>query len=311
MRTDLNALALPALFDALVDRGRLDALIGLAFDEDLGREGDVTTTAFVPPTVTASAAIVARGDGVVAGLRVVERVLSSRGRDVRWSMRTSDGATCRRGDVLVELHGPLANILPLERTMLNFLGRLSGIASLTRRYVDEATGTSAKICCTRKTTPGWRDIEKYAVRCGGGWLHRIGLYDAMLVKDNHLGAVAAGGLAAALTSACRAARARHDLRFVEVEVDTMEQLDVVLGLEPGVVDIVLLDNFDVAMLRDAVRRRAALGKRVELEASGGVRLDRVRAIAETGVDRISCGALTHGAVSLDVALDLVDEAARR
>jgi nicotinate-nucleotide pyrophosphorylase (carboxylating) len=318
---DLNALPLEALFDALVDRRRFSTLINLAFDEDLGDAGDVTTAAMVPADVRATAAIVAREEGIVAGLPALARILEEGPRrgasgpggsaGLRWRITGRDGQRCRDGDRLVELEGPLAAMLPLERILLNLLGRLSGVATLTRAYVDECAGTRAKLCCTRKTTPGLRELEKYAVRCGGGWLHRIGLYDAMLVKDNHLGAVSAGSLTGHVAEAALAARRRHPLRFVEVEVDTLEQLDAILAIEPGVIDIVLLDNFSLDQLAVAVRRRDARSvpgtATVELEASGGVRLERLKAIAATGVDRISCGAITHGARSLDVALDLLPE----
>ena len=307
MRPDLNTLALPELFATLVNESRLDTLLRMALDEDLGDDGDVTTSTFVPSDTNVRAGIVARADGVVAGLAVVERLLASKADDVNRDVRVCDGSACRRGDVLVKLRGSLASILPLERTLLNTLGHLSGIATLTRRFVDATSGTKAKLCCTRKTTPGWRELEKYAVRCGGGWLHRVGLYDAMLVKDNHIGAVQPNELASALARAARAARARFDLRFVEVEVDTLEQFDAVLSIERGLIDIILLDNFDLDALREAVRRRDVCASTVELEASGGVRLDRVRAIAETGVERISCGAITHSAISLDLAVDLIAE----
>jgi nicotinate-nucleotide pyrophosphorylase (carboxylating) len=307
---DLNALSLDGLFEALVHRERLHTLLRLALDEDLGDVGDVTTSALVPPDTRANAAIVARDQGVVAGLPVVEAILEMAGAREALGTRVlaRDGQECRRGDLLVQFDGPLAVLLPLERTMLNALGRLCGIASLTRRFVHEAAGTKARVCCTRKTLPGWRELDKYAVRCGGGWLHRIGLYDAMLVKDNHLGAVPPGELGSALAAAARVARRRHDLRFVEVEVDSLEQLRVVLKIERGLIDIVLLDNFDVAMLREAVALRSSAGASVELEASGGVRLDTVRPIAATGVDRISTGAITHSAIALDVAIDLLPPA---
>lgn len=303
---DLNALPLSELFGALVDQERLDTLLSLAFQEDLGAQGDVTTAALVAPDVRRRAAIVAREPGVVAGLPIVERVLATRGDGLRRRILLRDGDRVARGSRLVEIEGPLRTMLPLERILLNILGRLCGVATLTRRFVDAVSGTAARVCCTRKTTPGWRELEKYAVRCGGGWLHRIGLHDAMLVKDNHLGAVAPGDLATAIAAASRAVRSRHALRFVEVEVDTLEQFDAICAVEPGLVDIILLDNFTLDDLRESVRRRGERGSKVELEASGGVRLDTIRAIAETGVDRISCGALTHSATSLDVALDLVD-----
>ncbi len=302
---DLNALPLGELFGQLVDLERLDRLIRLAVEEDLGDLGDITTASLVPESVEAKAAIVARGEGIVAGLPVVARVLSEQAPALVVAVRGKDGEACKPGDLLVELAGPLAVMLNFERIMLNLLGRLCGVATLTRRYVDAVQGTKAKLCCTRKTTPGWREIEKYAVRCGGGWLHRIGLYDAMLVKDNHLGAVPPDGLAAAIAAASKKARGAYDLRFIEVEVDTLGQFDQLLALPSGVIDIVLLDNFKLPDLVEAVRRRDASNPKLELEASGGVRLETVRAIAETGVDRISCGALTHSAVSMDVAIDLV------
>ncbi len=305
-REDPNSLSLSALFATLVDPLRLETLVRLALDEDLGEIGDVTTFSLVPPTARARAVIVARADGVVAGLPVIERVLKIAAADetLSWTIVATDGDACRKGDVLVAFDGALATLLPLERIMLNFLGRLCGVATLTRRFVDAVHGTRARICCTRKTLPGWREIDKYAVRCGGGTLHRIALYDAMLVKDNHLGAVPHDELGPAIAAAAKAARRRNPLRFVEVEVDTLAQFDVIAALEPGLVDIVLLDNFTIDGLHEAVRRRDRVARHLELEASGGVRLETVRAIAETGVERISCGAITHSAVALDVAIDL-------
>lgn len=304
MPSDLNELPLDRLFATLVDRDRLDRLVALALEEDLGTVGDVTTEAIVPPTAVASAAIVARAAGTVAGLRVLEAILENRGRGLTWRVPRADGDEVRKGDVVLELSGPLAAILPLERTLLNILSRLSGVASRTREFVALVSGTKARVCDTRKTTPGWRELEKYAVRCGGGWLHRIGLHDAMLAKDNHLAAIPPDELAAAIAAAAASARRRHPLRFVEVEVESLDQLDRLLGLPPGVIDMVLLDNMDNGMLAEAVRRRDARRPGLLLEASGGVRLDTIRAIAATGVDRISVGSITHGAISLDFALDV-------
>lgn len=304
MPVDLNELPLDRLFATLVDRDRFDRLVALALEEDLGTAGDVTTEAIVPPAETARAAIVARAPGTVAGLRALEAILESRGRGLAWRVVRDDGDEVRSGDVVLELSGPLAAILPLERTLLNFLSRLSGVATRTRSFVALVAGTRAKVCDTRKTTPGFRELEKYAVRCGGGWLHRIGLHDAMLVKDNHLAAIPPDELAAAVAAAATAARKRHDLRFVEIEVDTLGQLDRLLGLPAGAIDLVLLDNMDVATLAEAVRRREARRPGLRLEASGGVRAETIAAIAATGVDRISVGSITHGATSLDFALDL-------
>ena len=304
MIADLNELPLERRFATLVDRDRLDRLVSLALEEDLGTVGDVTTEAIVPPGEMAKAAIVARAPGTVAGLRVLEAILESRGRGLAWRVVGIDGSEVRTGDVVLEISGPLAAILPLERTLLNFLSRLSGVATRTREFVGLVSGTRAKVCDTRKTTPGWRELEKYAVRCGGGWMHRIGLYDAMLVKDNHLAAIPPEELAPAVAAAAGAARKRHAIRFVEIEVDSLAQLDRLLVLPAGAIDLVLLDNMDPATLAEAVRRRDARSPGLLLDASGGVRLETVRAIAATGVDRISVGSITHGATSLDFALDI-------
>ena len=204
---------------------------------------------------------------------------------------------------------PPADLLAVERILLNLLGRLSGIATLTRQYVDAVAGTKARIYDTRKTTPGWRRLEKYAVRCGGGWNHRGGLHEAILIKDNHLalGAQSSDG-AQRFTPAEAVTRAKQFVQehaadpgmVIEVEVDTLQQLDAVLPMRP---DIVLLDNMSLSQLRDAVSRRDAVDPAIELEASGGVTLATVGEIAATGVERISVGALTHSAVALDIGLD--------
>jgi nicotinate-nucleotide pyrophosphorylase (carboxylating) len=200
--------------------------------------------------------------------------------------------------------GSLRHMLAIERTLLNIVGRLSGIATLTRQYVESITGTKAVICDTRKTTPGMRNLEKYAVRCGGGTLHRIGLYDAALYKDNHLALIPAAQLAETVAVAAKQARTRNDVRFVEVEVDSLKQFHELLRIEPGVIDIVLLDNMSPSNMREAVKIRDTANPALQLEASGGVNLETVRAIAESGVDRISVGALTHSVTCLDVGLDV-------
>lgn len=302
---DPNRLALPALFGSLVDPERLERLLDLALEEDLGTRGDVTTRCFVEPRRRARTAVVAREEGVVAGIPALERLLLRWPR-VRMEAKAADGDRCRAGATILECHGPLDAILPIERTLLNLLGRLCGVATLTRTFVDAIAGTRARLCCTRKTLPGWRELDKYAVRCGGGHLHRIGLYDAVLVKDNHVGALRPIEFAERIAEGAARARAEGNLRFVEVEVDTLEQFDLLLGLPAGALDIVLLDNFDPARLAEAVRRRDARRPELELEASGGVRLATVRTLAETGVDRISCGAITHSAPALDLGLDLVE-----
>jgi nicotinate-nucleotide pyrophosphorylase (carboxylating) len=306
MRRDLNALALPDLYGELSRTGLIRRVIELARDEDLGDAGDVTSEVFVPADACAMGRIVARQAMVVSGLAVVgeaSRLLAPR---VGVEPRTADGARVAAGTVLAELRGPMREILAAERTLLNLIGRLSGIATLTAQYVEAVRGTRAQVLDTRKTTPGLRALEKYAVRCGGGLCHRLGLFDAVLIKDNHLAGVGIERLGAAVRSAAAAARARPGgVAFVEVEVETLEQLRAILDADGAGADIVLLDNMPIERLREAVamRDRWQNGSvRVLLEASGGVRLETIRLIAETGVDRISVGAITHGAVSTDVAM---------
>jgi nicotinate-nucleotide pyrophosphorylase (carboxylating) len=287
-------------------------ILRLAVREDFGATGDWTTCALVPASLVGRATVAARQPGVIAGLPLVEMTLREIEARLRWSPQREDGQAVGPGDSLGIIDGPARGILTAERLLLNFLGHLSGIATLTRRYVEAVSGTRARIYDTRKTTPGWRRLEKYAVRCGGGWNHRSGLFDAVLIKDNHLalGRALPGGTAG-YTPAEAVARTRRYLRarageafcdgtVVEVEVDTLEQLADVLPAGP---DLVLLDNMSLEQLHAAVALRDAAKAAIELEASGGVSLENVRAIAETGVDRISVGALTHSAPSLDVALD--------
>jgi nicotinate-nucleotide pyrophosphorylase (carboxylating) len=289
----------------------LRELLELAIREDSGEVGDWTTAALVPEGVAGRADVVVRQPGIIAGLPGAAMALCRVDARVRWLPEVEDGRSVAPGDRVARVEGPARGILTAERPMLNLLGRLSGIATLTKRYVDAVAGTSARIYDTRKTTPGWRRLEKYAVRCGGGWNHRTGLYDAVLIKDNHL-ALGAGadGSAVRYTPAEAVRRARRFLRqhaagsggemIVGVEVDTLEQLEEALPAGP---DIVLLDNMSPDVLAEAVRCRDARNPRVELEASGGVDLATVRQIAASGVDRISVGALTHSAVWLDIALD--------
>jgi nicotinate-nucleotide pyrophosphorylase (carboxylating) len=303
---DLNALPLPALFAQLVGEKALHALLELAREEDLGGAGDVTSDAMIDEAAEARANVVMRREGVLAGLAMVPHLLRVFGVQERmtWRPLHEDGQTCGAGTVAGAFAGSLRAILAIERTLLNSLSRLSGIATLTSRFVAAASGTAAMICDTRKTTPGWRALEKYAVRCGGGTLHRIGLYDAMLIKDNHLAHVPISRLAETVRAAAEKARRRTNLAFVEVEVDSLEQLDELLRLPAGVIDMALLDNMEVAMLQEAVRRRDASAPQLMLEASGGVTIGAVACIARTGVDRISVGALTHGATGLDMGLDI-------
>ncbi|MEM9354267.1 MAG: carboxylating nicotinate-nucleotide diphosphorylase [Planctomycetota bacterium] len=275
-------------------------LVRLSLDEDLAGRGDVTTEALVDPSAVGAAQIVPRAAGVAAGMPAIAAAVEEFGGGLEAALHAEDGEPFGPGTALATLSGPVAGILTLERTVLNLLGRLLGVAEQTRRFVDAVQGTRACVYDTRKTTPGWRRLEKYAVACGGGRNHRAGLFDAVLIKDNHL---AQAGLSP--SEAVRRARG-HTRRapvVVEVEVDTLDQLAHALREQP---DIVLLDNMPPATLRRAVGMRDDEAPAVQLEASGGVRLDTIGEIAATGVDRISVGALTHSAVALDVGLDWLD-----
>jgi nicotinate-nucleotide pyrophosphorylase (carboxylating) len=264
-----------------------------ALDEDLGRAGDITTTATIPASAGARAVIASREAGVIAGLPLAQAAFHMIAPGLRFTALVGDGGHVNPGDVVAEIEGSARAVLSAERVALNFLGRLSGIASLTNRFVQQVTGTECRIVCTRKTTPGLRAFEKYAVRCGGGFNHRYGLDDAVLIKDNHI--AVAGGVAAAL----RAAKAAvGHLVKIEIEVDTLIQLREVLA--EGA-DVVLLDNMSVETLREAV---ALVEGAMLTEASGGVNLDSVAAIARTGVDMVSVGALTHSPRVLDLGLDI-------
>jgi nicotinate-nucleotide pyrophosphorylase (carboxylating) len=302
-------------------------LVGLGLSEDLGAGGDLTCAALIDHRKRATVNVVARKDGVLAGAPIGRMVFAQLDPSITWTARKVDGDILHTGDVVAAVSGPLDKLLIGERTMLNFLTHLSGIATLTRRFVDAVAGTATVILDTRKTHPGYRLLEKYAVRCGGGTNHRMGLYDGVLIKDNHL---AAWTESASIAAAVRTARAKSPPRVsIEVEVDTLEQLRDALAGGP---DIVLLDNMPPAMLREAVAIRdaflfsppspdgGAMGEsmflealaprsgdrrlcKALLEASGGITFDTVREIAMTGVDRISIGALTHSAPALDLAFD--------
>ncbi len=270
----------------------LDPIVRLALAEDLGRAGDLTSDATLLPSAEMSVVIAARRTGIVAGLDAAAHALQLIDPSVRLDFAKRDGDKIAPGDVIAQLQGKARSILTAERTMLNFIGRLSGVATLTSQFVDAVSHTNARIVCTRKTTPGHRALEKRAVRCGGGTVHRYGLDDAILIKDNHI--AACGSISEVMTRA--RAYAGH-LRMIEIEVDTLEQLREAMKYAP---DAVLLDNMDNASLVKAV---ALIGGRAKAEASGGVTLDSVAAIAETGVDFISVGALTHSAPNLDVGMD--------
>ena len=284
------------LVSAGLDPDEMTWLIRRAVEEDLDGGVDVTTVATVPSDQRATLDLVARRPGVVAGVPVAEAVFSYvGGADLAVASLVSDGTTVRPGDVVLTARGRTHDLLRAERPALNLLGHLSGIATVTRTWVDAVAGTGAAIRDTRKTTPGLRRLEKYAVRCGGGVNHRMSLSDAALVKDNHV--VAAGGVAAAF----EAVRRQFPGVDVEVEVDSLAQLDEVLAAGA---DLVLLDNFTVPMLRDAVRVTAG---RSRLEASGGLSLDVAADVAGTGVDYLAVGALTHSAPVLDIGADLRQE----
>src|SRR5580692_5360471 len=272
----------------------IDEAVQRALDEDLGRAGDITSMATIPETTRARAILVARQSGVIAGLPLAVAVFQRLSPDISIEAHCRDGGTVAAGVQALTISGPARAVLTAERTALNFVGRLSGIATLTADYVRHAAGTKMRICCTRKTTPGLRALEKYAVRCGGGFNHRFGLDDAILIKDNHI--AVAGGIRAVLT---RAKAAIGHLVKIEIEVDSLDQLEEVLDV--GLADVVLIDNFDLAAMRKAV---ALVAGRLVIEASGGITLDSAAAIAETGVDHLSSGSLTHSVQNLDIGLDI-------
>jgi nicotinate-nucleotide pyrophosphorylase (carboxylating) len=278
-----------------------DELIRLALSEDVG-EGDVTAAYFVPEDRMALAFLSVRQVGVVSGLALAEQVFREVDAELDLQVLIEDGSSVSAGALLLKIEGKARSILTAERTALNFVQRLSGVASLTARYVSLIKHTQAKILDTRKTTPGYRLLEKQAVLHGGGTNHRMGLYDRAMVKDNHL---AAEGDFAALQAAIL--KLKHEKPGVEIELeaDRMDQVEAFLKLDG--VDFILLDNMSLAQLREAVELRG-VRHRVRLEASGGVNLETVREIAETGVDFISVGALTHSAPALDIGLDFVTPA---
>lgn len=314
-----------------------EKLIALAIAEDLGDRGDVTSQAVIPEELQGSAVFLVKAPGVLAGLPAAELVMKTMDARVRFETLKNDGERVAAGDRAAKVTGPMRSILAAERTALNFLQHLSGIATATRRYVDALAGLPVKVLDTRKTLPGWRLLEKYAVRQGSGHNHRLGLYDGILIKDNHLAALPVADEAVQaevektlrlaksaspsvhlesaadmekladhlkatvkIDEAARLARRRFPDLPIEIEVDALEQVWGALLRRPA---IILLDNMTPDRLREAVRFRNQFAPKVLLEASGGITLDTIRAVAETGVDRISVGALTHSAQALDIALD--------
>ncbi len=289
----------------------LNHLVRLAIREDLGRSVDLTTLALVPDASPAQAAIVARKAGVAAGIDLIDLIIQEMDAPITVEPMVGDSQDFVPGQTLAVLAGDSRSLLTCERTILNFLGRLCGIATWTHSFCERIEGTRAKLYDTRKTTPGWRRLEKYAVRCGGGHTHRMGLYDAILIKDNHLACRAnASGFLLNTGEAVEHARAfvqsgavkLSEPPIIQIEIDRIQQLDDALDARP---DIILLDNMSNDQLREAVLVRNIHAPGVELEASGGVSLDTITGIAKTGVDRISVGALTHSAVNLDLGLDWI------
>ncbi|MBV9045954.1 MAG: carboxylating nicotinate-nucleotide diphosphorylase [Alphaproteobacteria bacterium] len=270
----------------------IEPIVRHALQEDLGRAGDITSELTIPPETRSSAKLAARKPGTIAGLIVAQTAFRLVDPRLTFEVHTPDGSTVAAGTVLAHIEGAARSLLAGERVALNFAGHLSGIATATRALVDAVKGTKARIVCTRKTTPGLRLLEKYAVRCGGGFNHRFGLDDAVLIKDNHL--VAAGGIKPAIE---RVRAGLGHMAKIELEVDRLSQLEEALSLG---IDTILLDNMPPETLRQAV---AMTKGRATLEASGNITLATVRAVAETGVDYISSGAITHSAPNLDLGLD--------
>lgn len=292
-----------------IDSDRFASLIELARTEDLGRRGDITSAAAGLPKKVQRYALLARDKGVFCGKGVLAFLLGRLAPEARLTsvMAGDDGLPVERGTEIAVIECPPTIMLSAERTLLNFLQRLSGVATLTGRYVAAVAGTDAKIYDTRKTIPGWRELDKYAVRCGGGCNHRVGLFDAVLLKDNHLAGVSTDRLAEVVAQMIERTRGLNPPpQFVEVEVDNLAQLEVLLAVSG--IDVLLLDNFSPDDLRRAVQRRdrAVPDGGIELEASGGISLETVAAVARTGVERISVGGLTHSAAALDLALDSLD-----
>jgi nicotinate-nucleotide pyrophosphorylase (carboxylating) len=279
--------------DAFLSPLEIDATVTRALAEDLGRAGDVTSIATIPEDTQARAVVVARKAGVISGLPLVAATFTRLSDEIKIAGHQRDGANVPR-TALMTVTGPARAILAGERVALNFLGHLSGVATATHEFVRRIAGTRTRFCCTRKTTPGLRALEKYAVRCGGGFNHRFGLDDAILIKDNHI--AVAGGIRAVLE---RAHASAGHLVKIEIEVDTLDQLREVLDV--GIADAVLLDNMDPATMRQAVEM---VGGRFALEASGGITLDTIAEVAKSGVDYASSGWVTHSAPNLDIALDI-------
>ena len=288
-----------------METDNLRELLALAKAEDFGA-GDITA-AMLPGEVAASGTIVARENLVLCGGVFLSEICDAYDPQIKIDLRADEGEQLQRGAVIATIDGPACSVMAAERVALNFLQRLSGIATVTEQYVRQVAGLSAEILDTRKTTPGWRALEKYAVRCGGGANHRIGLYDAVLIKDNHLAVLTADGVAEPISElSAQFPDIREKLSaggFIEIEVDTLDQFDRALTLGA---DVIMLDNMAPDLMRQAVTQRdsAGLAGKVALEASGGITLENVRQAAESGVERIALGAITHSAPAVDIALDI-------
>lgn len=310
---DPNEVSLLELADRLRHGGHIGRLLELARDEDLGLPAhDWTGELMFAVGAQRSIEMRAREAGIASGIAFIEDIVGifDFAHQVSWGAMVKDGDQIKAGTVLATFTGDARTIVAIERTMLNLISRLCGIATRTHHFVELIGSAGAKICDTRKTTPGHRWVEKYAVRCGGGVSHRMGLYDAILIKDNHIAGLAGDDLSSKLeTLAKRVEQIRNEqgvgIWFVQVEVDTLDQFEKVLRAKPGSVDMVLLDNMKPELLAKAVRMRKDSGSDVVLEASGGVNESTVAAIAQSGVDRISIGGLTHQATSLDLGFDSV------
>lgn len=285
---------LPELLSVMVD----DA-VRAALQEDLGRAGDITTLATIPANATARVVIASRENGVISGMPLARSAFAAINPDISFETKIDDGGRVKPGSVVAHIAGRARDVLSAERVALNYLGHMSGIATATAQFADKIAHTRAKVVCTRKTTPGLRAFEKYAVRCGGGANHRFGLDDAILIKDNHIAVV---GSVAATIEAARAYIGH--LVKIEVEVDTLDQLAEALPAKP---DVVLLDNMDAATLKKAVAMVAQLNPATKTEASGGIKLDTISEKAEAGVDYISTGWITHSSPVLDLGLDTIIE----
>src|SRR5215813_11334293 len=280
--------------DAFLSPLEIDASVMRALAEDLGRAGDITATATIPEDTPARAIVVAREAGVISGLPLVAATFAKLAPEIEIAAHTRDGSAVAAKTALMTVAGPARAVLSAERAALKLIGHLSGVATATHEFVRRVGNSRTRICCTRKTTPGLRALEKYAVRCGGGFNHRFGLDDAILIKDNHI--AVAGGIRPVLE---RAKAAAGHLVKIEIEVDSLAQLQEVIDV--GLADVVLIDNFDLPAMRKAVDMVAG---RLVIEASGGITLDTAAAIAETGVDYLSSGALTHSVQNLDIGLDI-------